>query len=373
MKRYYFKQNISIFISAIIIAFLYTMMIDWRWQGTMIENVLQIMTNYMRYLGLWIGIAAVAISSRYLKFVKGQQEGEFLYTIPVLRTSLWKNQWIAATLTIVVSWVTAMLLFFVGGGSYLKTVQIKWLSLSVSAYILFDIWFLTLGMWIQTRIKSSRRALITTFGGFFLTIILFREISKWMIAYLHDTGIGLFAVIHNAIDTFLYSHQAMSVFYQAAKAEMIFDRDFSWQVRYYGTIYIGIVVILVVTIMLMIWDAFKNSKYLPNTKRIPILCGIGGVWSVIFTIINEVFINEIALKAQNFIIYNALVKIDVHPELDTENLNLSCFGFYTYYHWKFDLQSAMFIFILSIFITAFLVYVWTKRNVILKNWKQKGR
>lgn len=374
MKRYYFKQNISIFISAIIIAFLYITMIGWKWQGKMIENILQIMTNYMRYLGLWIGIVSIVISGRYMQFVKGQQEGEFLYAIPVSRISLWKNQWIAATLTIIVSWVIAVLLFFVGGGSYLKTVQITWLLPSVIAYILLDIWLLTFNMWIQTRIKSSRMALITTFGGLFLIMILLREISKWMIAYLHDTGIGLFALIHNAVDTFLYSHQAMSLFYKAAKADSAIDRigDCSWQMSRYGMIYVVITMILVVTAVLMIRDALRNSEYLPNIKKLPTLCGICTVWSVIFTIVNEVFMKKIALSTHNFILYCSEARINVHPELDIDNLHLSCFSFYEYNHWQFDLKSAIFILILSMCMTAFIVCVWRKRNVIFANWKRKG-
>lgn len=372
MKRYYFKQNISIFISAIIIAFLYITMIDWEWRGKTTENILEIVTNYMRYLELWIGIAAIAITGRYFRFVKEQQEGDFLYTVPILRVSLWKNQWIAATCTIMGTWCIAMLLFFVSGGSYLKSVKIGWLLLSVIAHSLVDIWLLTLSMWLQTKIKSSRKASAAIFGGLFLVILLLGEISKWMIAYLHDMGIGLFAVIHNAVDTFLYSHQTMNVFYKVAKAEIGFDHDFSWQVSHYGMIYISITAILVVSAALMIRDAFRNSEYFPNVKKLPMLYGICAIWSVIFTIINEVFLRKIAFNTQNFIIYNFEESVNAHPDLGVDNLQLSCFSFYEYNHWQFDLQSAMFILILSIFITAFIVYVWRKRNVIFANWKRKG-
>ena len=113
MKRFYGKQNGSILICSLIVAFLYLTVIDWEYRGTSLHNVLYIVTRYMEYQSILLGIAGMIVSWHYFCLIKEKQEGEFLYTVPITRTSFWKAQWIAVNGTIACSWAVVMILLFV--------------------------------------------------------------------------------------------------------------------------------------------------------------------------------------------------------------------------------------------------------------------
>lgn len=173
MRRYYLRQNIAILAVSLIFAFVYITMIDWAYRGQRLENVLYLVTGYMTRLSSLIGIAGIFVCERYFHFIKDQWEGEFVYVLPISRSSLWKCQWIASVGMMIGSWIMALLILYITSISYLKEIKAGWMILSIIAYILADIGAVTLFMWMQTRVKNSRRASAIFVGMIGITVIFF--------------------------------------------------------------------------------------------------------------------------------------------------------------------------------------------------------
>ena len=77
MKRFYGKQNGSILICSLIVAFLYLTVIDWEYRGTSLHNVLYIVTRYMEYQSILLGIAGMIVSWHYFCLIKKSRKVNF--------------------------------------------------------------------------------------------------------------------------------------------------------------------------------------------------------------------------------------------------------------------------------------------------------
>lgn len=369
MKRFYGKQNGCILICSLIVAFLYLTVIDWEYRGTSLHNVLYIVTRYMEYQSILLGIAGMIVSWHYFCLIKEKQEGEFLYTVPITRSSFWKAQWIAVNGTIACSWAVVMILLFVLNGSYLKEVHAGWMLLSVFAYFLVDVTVVTFSMWMQMKIYNSRKALALSFGMIGLGILLLREISKYLIIYLHDTGIGLYAKIHNAWDTFLYSHQTMDVFYKMllkyGEPEDVKLFLSGWQVDQYGIVYLVGTAGLLTLILLMTWSGVNSCKKLPYAGRLPKAFIFAGIWGLAFTIINELsflILPDITKPLPDYI-----SSVGIFHSNGEIRVILSCFSYYDYESiFEYHLLPAAVIAVGSLFFAVIFFGIICKKNAMVE-------
>ncbi|MDO4942376.1 MAG: hypothetical protein Q4E73_05975 [Lachnospiraceae bacterium] len=370
MRRFYLRQNISILVYSLIFAFLYVTMIDWEYRGERLENVLYLVTNYMTYLGILIGIAGMAVSERYFRFIKERQEGEFVYTMPVSRRSLWKDQWMMSVGIMACSWISALLLLYITSVSYLKDVKAGWMILSIIAYLLADVGVVTFSMWMQTRIKNSRKAFAASIGTIGMIILVLKEISKWRILYLHDTEIGIYALVHNAWDTFLYSHQTVDEYYKLLMQHGVIEETklflSGWQVDQYGWIYVFFTIIILLLIVLMVKNSLKNCEHFPGIRKLPKIYGMIGTWMVVFSLINEISFTLPCFNNHGNLLLEYIDAVRIEGGL--VDIKLKCFAYYLQDGvWEYHPQIAVVIVVLSVIITAICVCFYQKRHCIFKD------
>lgn len=368
MRRFYLRQNISILVYSLIFAFLYITMIDWQYRGERLENVLYLVTNYMTYLGVLIGVAAMVVSERYFRFIKERQEGEFVYTLPVSRRSLWMDQWIMAVGVIICSWIAVSFLLYITSGFYLKDVKIGWMLLSVIAYLLSDVGVVTFSMWVQTRVKNSRKALAASIGTIGVIILVLKEISKCKILYFSDTGIGIYAWIHNAWDTFLYSHQTVDEYYKLVIQNGTLEETklflSGWQVDQYAWVYAFFSIMILLLVFLMVKNSLRNCERFPGIRKLSNIYGIIGAWMVIFSFVNEIFYTFWSDSGNLILEYVDGVQIWQRMS----NIKLKCFAYYLREQTlEYHPQTAVAIVVLSMIITAICVCFYQKRHCIFKD------
>lgn len=267
MKRFYLKQNGYAFVVNVIVSILLMTFLDWTLEKPM-EVLVRINHNYMGYMSLWVILAVSATNFRYLKCLKEEREGEVYYTLPIKRKDLWLNQWIASCLNVIGTWI----LSGIGIAVFGRTIEIEngYLFLSVLAHIVFDIAVITLFMWFQTKGNSTLKLSGILIAEGLLVTAFLDGISKYFITYFGDKSLGVYAYIKDGLYTFLYSKQLMLLYHRNQPfyySDKVSIQQFAWEIKGYGILYAGIMIVLCVIVLLMSRNSMKNMSFLPQVSN----------------------------------------------------------------------------------------------------------
>jgi hypothetical protein len=153
-----------------------------------------------------------------------------------------------------------------------RTIGIEngYLFLSVLAHIVFDIAVITLFMWFQTKGNSTLKLSGILIAEGLLVIAFLDGISKYFMTYFGDKSLGVYAYVKDGLYTFLYSKQLMLLYHGNQPfdyGDKVSIQQFAWEIKGYGILYAGIMIVLCVIVLLMARNSMKNMSFLPQVSN----------------------------------------------------------------------------------------------------------